>query len=32
MAVKQQVDHLIVSGEIFTGGRGSPCIKDGRLP
>lgn len=31
MAVKQQVDHMIVNGEIFTGGRVSPCIKDGAI-
>lgn len=29
--VKQQVDHLIVNGEIFTGERASPYIKDGAI-
>ncbi|WEX79288.1 amidohydrolase family protein (plasmid) [Sinorhizobium numidicum] len=31
MAVKQQIDHLIVNGEIFTGERASPYIKDGAI-
>lgn len=31
MAAKKQVDHLIVNGEIFTGERASPYIKDGAI-
>ncbi|MER8996028.1 amidohydrolase family protein [Mesorhizobium sp. M0678] len=31
MAIKQQVDHIIVNGEIFTGDRASPYINHGAI-
>ncbi|MCZ4093724.1 amidohydrolase family protein [Sinorhizobium psoraleae] len=31
MSVKQQVDHLIINGEIFTGERASPYLNNGAI-